>query len=421
MNTQQEKVVAIFSAPGWSRFIDKLTGYRDQGRTLPDSVTLPTPTGEERLHHARLLRRPNPSLAGGLRYDLAKILAALQSTQITFGWDEILATLRGPIPAARLAARTTEQAWQVFWPRAAALVDHHPFPEDRAWLESLRRDTTLRRLSKGDVVLAARCLEDSIRLLHALPLPDDQPLASVAARYGGSSHALDPAAAMSTLVLRGLALRQNRSTPSRSDERRELWAAYRVVCDELSAPVLTFNLALVGDTVTSRLVALASLANQPVHLTSRILWATDWTRVICPPSAFVCENPTIVKMAADKLGSRCPPLVCVDGEPKPAARLLLRRLRAGGTALFYHGDFDWPGLAIAERIFREFGALPWCFDAESYCEAAANPGRPLLGKLTPSPWSPKLAETMHRVGMAYDEESLAEALLTDLDRRVSEN
>ena len=253
MSAAHEKLRALFSASGWSRFIDALVQYRDRGQSLPAAVTLPGPSEDERRHHARLLRLPTPSSAGALRYELAKIAAALQSAELPADWAEILTVLRGPIAAEKLAAQVARQSWQEFWPQAAATLDQHPFPADREWLESLRRDGALKRLSKGDATLAAQWVERGARLLHALPLPEDQPLTSVAARYGGDSHALDPGSALSTLVLRGLALRLAQAAPSRSDERRELWTAFRVVCDELSAPVLTFNLALNGDTLLSRL------------------------------------------------------------------------------------------------------------------------------------------------------------------------
>jgi hypothetical protein len=48
---------------------------------------------------------------------------------------------------------------------------------------------------------------------------------------------------------------------------------------------------------------------------------------------FVCENPNIAAIAADRLG-------------------------AAGARLLYHGDFDWAGLVIANFVMREFGAEP---------------------------------------------------------------
>jgi uncharacterized protein (TIGR02679 family) len=136
-----------------------------------------------------------------------------------------------------------------------------------------------------------------------------------------------------------------------------------------------------------------------------------------PPEVFICENPTIVGLAAARLGHSCPPLVCVDGEIKTAGRVLLRALQDGGSKLFYHGDFDWPGIAIANRIFREFSALPWRFDDEAYAETADLRCKPLTGIVLPTPWSPRLSQMMELSGRACDEELVSDALLADLELR----
>lgn len=107
------------------------------------------------------------------------------------------------------------------------------------------------------------------------------------------------------------------------------------------------------------------------------------------------------------------PLVCVDGGPKTAAPLLRRALRAAGTELYYHGDYDWPGLAIAGRIFATFAARPWRFTAADY-QAITKPGRALEGPSIDAAWDPALKPAMESAGRAYDEELLAEELLSDL-------
>jgi len=184
-----------------------------------------------------------------------------------------------------------------------------------------------------------------------------------------------------------------------------------VICDELSAPVLVFNLALHGDALLCRLTSSASAENQPLHLTTRLIWSTEWSSIQSPSDVYVCENPTVVSIAANRFGHQCPPLVCVNGEPTTAVRLLLRHLRSTGARLHYHGDFDWRGVAIARRVIEEIGAIPWAFDVASYLAAESYPSRELLGAPCPSPWSPDLATKMRQRGVAYDEEVLAEELL----------
>ncbi|GEP40902.1 TIGR02679 family protein [Brevifollis gellanilyticus] len=417
MSSPQQRLRAIFDTKGWNRFIAKLETYRGAGKPFPTAVTLPRPTDEERLHHARLLRQPVNHHSSTLRYDLAKLGAALSLAQLPADWNEILTALHGPVPDEKLASLEKRLAWQHFWPQMTPLIGAHAFPHCDEWLESLRRDGSLRRHCKGYTEIGMKMLLTAARLLQALPLVEERPLTSVAAEFCGSSHALDAATPLSTLVLRGLALRFERPMPVRSDERRDLWAAVGVIGDDLSAPVLTFNLGLRGEASLCQLIAMTSADLQPVHLTPRMLWAADWSRITSPPEVYVCENPTIISLAASYLGLRCPPIICVNGEPCHAARHLMRRLRDAGCALWYHGDFDWPGIAIAERVFTEFGAKPWLFDLESYQAAMPLESRPLTGNPVSTPWSAALSQAMHTHGKAYDEERLADFLINALSQR----
>lgn len=416
MNSPSARLRAIFDTPGWARFVAELRAYRDAGRPFPDSITLASPTEEERRKLASLLRSPRPSQASRLRYDLAPLSRALATAHLPHDWAEITDSLCGPTPADLLARRATEQAWLALWPALRAEFTPEPFSGLHDWLEKIRRDAVLRKIPGLSPTAAATLLRDAVRLLALLPLSPPQTLPRVAAWHFGNSHALDPDRPLSNLILRALASRSGVPVPLRARARRELWENHGVICDELSAPVLTLNLALSGEGPLVRLTALAQTHGLPLHLSTRLVGTADWAVICPPPRVFVCENPAIVALAADALGPRCAPLVCVDGEPKTAACLLLRSLRERGAELFYHGDFDWAGLAIANRVFTELGARPWRYDAEAYHQARHAPGRDLYGSPQPTPWSPGLRQALCDHALAFDEESLFDALLPDLDQ-----
>ena len=411
MTPATQKLHAIFGQAGWQRFINSLLDYRYRGKPFPAIVTLRQPTEDERQLQARLLRLPAQRGAIVLRYDLIKLSAALEKSGLESDWDIILELLRGPIPEKFLAARAEKKAWEEFWPQMEKLIGKTPFDLWAAWLAGLKRDGILKRLSKGDVKMAEQHLTTSAKLLRAVPFLPERSLADTAAEYCNGSHALDPSMPLSTLVLRALALRLGQTVPTRSDSRRSLWAAFGVVCDELSAPVLVYNLNFASDTLLSRLISSASAENQPLHLTTRMIWSTEWSHIKYPFDVYVCENPTVLSMAASQFGQKSPPLVCVNGEPGTAARALLRQLKSCGAQLHYHGDFDWPGISIARRIIEELGASPWFFDADAYRAASRYQGRELTDKPSATPWCPQLAIDMQQQGVAYDEEILAIDLL----------
>jgi uncharacterized protein (TIGR02679 family) len=88
--------------------------------------------------------------------------------------------------------------------------------------------------------------------------------------------------------------------------------------------------------------------------------------------------------------------------------------------LAYHGDFDWPGIAMAERIIRRYHAAPWQFGAADYrsavraAAARGTPLQPLAGQPLPTSWDADLSAAMAAENLAVHEEALIDVLLADL-------
>jgi uncharacterized protein (TIGR02679 family) len=126
----------------------------------------------------------------------------------------------------------------------------------------------------------------------------------------------------------------------------------------------------------------------------------------------------VVEAAAD--AGRTRPLVCVSGNPGTVALTLLDALATAGAAFAYRGDFDWPGIAIAARMIRRYRARPWRMNAADYEEhvaTARDRGTPLL-PLTGTPaeawWDPELTPAMRAMGVAVQEESALDLIISDL-------
>jgi uncharacterized protein (TIGR02679 family) len=126
----------------------------------------------------------------------------------------------------------------------------------------------------------------------------------------------------------------------------------------------------------------------------------------------VCENPSVVSTAADRLGVQSAPLVCVEGQPRTGARLLLAQLAAAGARLMYHGDFDWGGIRIGNVVIGRHGAQPWRFASADY--QATRGGRALAGTPVEARWDSTLAGAMRTAGRAVHEEHVMSDLLSDL-------
>jgi uncharacterized protein (TIGR02679 family) len=108
----------------------------------------------------------------------------------------------------------------------------------------------------------------------------------------------------------------------------------------------------------------------------------------------------------------------LSGNPATVGTRLLRALVESGNRVRYHGDFDWPGVAIAGRVIA-LGALPWRMSATDYRRAvnSLDPDHAvaLSGAEVATPWDPALMTAMSTRGLAVHEESVLVDLLQDLD------
>jgi uncharacterized protein (TIGR02679 family) len=123
-----------------------------------------------------------------------------------------------------------------------------------------------------------------------------------------------------------------------------------------------------------------------------------------------CENPQVLQRLAAAGMER--PVACMSGNPAAAGMALL-----GRTVVRYHGDFDWPGIAIARRIF-DHGARPWRYGCDDYVEAVERlPVDSRLGlcvRVEATPWDEKLGAAMTATDVAVHEEAIVDLLLADL-------
>ncbi|GAA4635914.1 hypothetical protein GCM10023196_083480 [Actinoallomurus vinaceus] len=402
----------------WDRLRDRLerNGLQVRGRLRLDGVT-----AAEREALALLTGRP---YAGDtVSISLADLDAQLRTGAAERGLVEVVAELRGPLtdrPAARDARRATAEA---IWTatddalRSRGLADA---AWSRPWLDEVRRAGTLARLAPDNGKRLIVQAVDVMAVLTGPASPDPAGMpgrGELAERVTGTAHGLDDGTLLSRIVLRALARSLELPTPQDARSRRELWEAAGVAVDRVSTTVLTLGLEPLGDESAVRLLRDRTRAGFETHLTLRDLTRITW-RLAPDTEVFVCENPRVVEAAADRGCVR--PLVCASGNPTTSVLTLLDALHAAGARLAYRGDFDWPGIAIANRMIGRYAARPWRMRATDYEQHVATardrgtPLPPLTGTPVDALWDPELTPAMTALGVAVQEESALERLLTDL-------
>src|SRR4051812_5499570 len=338
-----DRLRTTLGAPVLNRLLEALRRRLELGRELVGQLTLRDATAEERRACDELFAR-RPTSGRSLTVDLDELTVLFREAGIASDLTLAVEALSGPVPNRRSLAAAVDATWHKLFADAR---DHwaNAAPSMGAWLEELASLGTLKRLACGDPALGSELLREVALVIATLPVRGE-PLAGLAARIFGDAHALDPGSARSTLAVRAAARIGGISLEDNAEGRRSAWASVGVYLDELSTPALTLNLPASSNSMLAQLLRTAKQAGEPLHLSLRWLLRDplDQEQALANRAVFVCENPTIVALAARQLGSRCAPLVCVNGQPATPVKVLLKQLVTAGAQLRYHGDMDGKGV-----------------------------------------------------------------------------
>lgn len=390
---------------------------------------------EERHALAAVLGRAvvNPRLG----VDLGALDEALRLRSGVGGLADVIGRATGSALHDRRAERASASADRAQPLLAArARLSERPELADAAWidvwLQQIRKSGVLSRTtpaSATDVMeRAAGVLADLVPRAsapsEARPLAGEVylradgavPRAELSARLVGTAHGLDDGSALATIVLRGLALAADVPAPVGTEQKRLLWQHFRVLADTVSTTCLALGLAGTGVGSAGARLALAAQAGEPMHLTA---WdVRGLTTLSAPGPVLVCENPSVLEAVAHRFGSAVP-MVCGMGQPALVVLDVLVRLSHSGVDLRYHGDFDWPGIAITNRLVEVAGVRPWRMTAESYVAGLRAPSIPLAGTPLEASWDADLGAAMRATNAVVHEEAVLDDLLVSLPIRLS--
>jgi uncharacterized protein (TIGR02679 family) len=402
----------LYDGPEYRRLLDRARASLERtGGDLTGSVSIGQPDDAERKAIIGLTGQYRDARTTRIAVRLADLDQAVREATGR-GLPELLAARGGPLrdrPAERGALASL---------RDAALREAEASPLYRAcgwyrdWLAEIARDGSLTRLIRtGEQARFGQ----AVRVLEYLDRRSGGPvlLPALAADVTGDTKALNHGTVLSTLLLRALAVKTGVARPGTAGERRDLWEANGVVVDDLASRVLVLNIPAEGHGLAEWLTGAARLG-VPFYVTLHQL-------MTLPPRirgalVRVCENPAVLRRAAGELGSGSAPLLCTEGQPSAAFQQLAGLVVSGGGELRYHGDFDWPGLAIAGSVMGRHGARPWRMGAGDYLAGLRTDVEhvTLTGPPQPSPWDPELSQVMAAAGRVLFEESIAGDLLRDL-------
>jgi uncharacterized protein (TIGR02679 family) len=383
------------------------------GGDLTGSVSVSEPTEAERKAIIGLTGQYRDARSAKITVRLADLDTAVRETT-GLGLPELLSKLGGPLRDRRAEREAFTAARQAAIDMARGSPLHDSCDWYRDWLAQISVDGTLTKMinigEQARLGQAVRVLEYLAGLAGAPVL-----LPALAAAVTGDTKALNHGTIASTLVLRALAIKAGLRRPDSAGDRRELWETSDVVPDDLASRVLVLNLPSRGPGLGEWLTGAASLG-VPFYVTLHQLMTMPLS--VPATTVYVCENPAVLRRAAAELGADSAALLCGEGQPSTAFNQLATVIVAGGGELRYHGDFDWPGVAIANSVMIRHAAQPWRMAAADYLAGVRADADyvGLTGTPRPTPWDPGLSDAMVASGRAVYEESVSGPLIGDLAR-----
>jgi uncharacterized protein (TIGR02679 family) len=414
--TEDARLQRLLGGAGLASLRRRLRARYERGETR-DEFTLGALAAEERRALEALLGRPARS-ARSIRMRQSELDAIVARAGLAPDLRGALEALDGPLVDRKGERTARERRW-------CEVLDAVEDARLRAFFADAANVALLRRLAASDPERGGALLARAALVFARLPA-FGVPLARLAAETLGDAHALDAGAPVAALVLRAAAWlgAELGASPAAAAEanvgsrvsaasRRDQWALVGVSVNDLAAPVLCLSLRADSGTPAGAIAARAAELGTPVHLSLRALLKSPPTWRLAQRGVYVCENSALIAAAADRFGAKSPPAICTDGMPGAAQQALLRQIAAQGGRLRYHGDFDWPGLAIGNFVIRSFGATPWRFGAADY-RAGAGGELALSGRRVEAAWDRELTDAMTERGSVVHEEAVMESLLADL-------
>ncbi len=279
---------------------------------------------------------------------------------------------------------------------------------EEGWLTYLKKRC---REAGGGLAEAERLLILGVRILNALPA-QNRYLAVFAAEMTGSPHAFD----MGTkdgyyleLLVKWFVRTSGRVQSERRDggnsavfpalEKQRLYLEAGILRDDVSNYALAAGIRACGkDGLLHKGMAGFFSEGQPVQIPLSVI--AGWTSVFCPGNRiYIVENPSVYAMLCGQWKRQCG-LMCMNGQPRLSALLILDLLGKAGVSVWYAGDFDPEGLLIAQKL-KQYYQGPfhyWHMSGKEYRSSLSSEEiSPRRLKMLENITDPELTETAEEV------------------------
>ncbi len=364
----------FLNSPAWHRQLEQLrkkhlAGYADGLIQLQDASP-----EECRAAEGLLGRHFVPPL---LRYKVSDFVQALRASRFAVdSMSDLWLRLEGrPLIPRQQQKAARQDSIRAFFAAESAL----PHKEiAKRWLRAMDQEKSsgyqflLPHIGKGPA--AAQWLHWVCLALDRLEQhrePEELALCSYA--VSTDPHALDTQTDAGNLLLHALAHWQGCPVPTRARERIALYRRCGLLLDDLSCFTVQRGLVLTLSGEEEH-PAFAQFRRQERFCLVTSSQLAELEAAFSPTGrVYLLENQMVFSSLCRQENIH-QPMICTSGQLKEASWQLLDLLAKTGCQLYYAGDFDPEGLAIAERLWQAYGDRVhfWHMGPEDYRAALSQ-------------------------------------------------
>jgi len=198
--------------------------------------------------------------------------------------------------------------------------------------------------------------------LNALPKNQLLRLSDFASHNLGDARALDFHSELGPLFLRALAFKFDATIPTTPEENVRLYLQAGLLSDGVISQV-----SLRGIKSDDEACRFYNELNEAHVLTLENICRLSTVQAY-GDKVFVVENQLVFSALCERLRGHNYTLICAVDGLSPALEQLLNLCTQSGALIYYAGNIDYKGLALADRIYLRYGKLfvPWRYGHTDY-------------------------------------------------------
>lgn len=238
------------------------------------------------------------------------------------------------------------------------------------------------RESQDEITEVKQALQLGARIVNELPTRQGKTeyLAVFAANLTGNPHAFDEGiegGQFLTQVVEWVLKKQTKMLPEyrlfRAFQKQRMYLEVGILKDDISNYAILSGIRVQKKTGELH-QGMEGFYNEAETVQVPLSNIVEWKRIICPKDTiYIVENPSIHAILT-KHFNRDFACMCMNGQPKLSALLVLELLASSDITVYYAGDFDPEGLLIAQKLKQYYKGefRYWHMEVEDYGHSKPN-------------------------------------------------